>query len=45
MLIYSWRGKRWGKRTVAQEATYRTVLLPGFELPLKKLLDVTEKYQ
>ncbi len=45
MLIYSWRGKRWVKRTVAEEATYRTVLLPGFELPLEKLLAVTDKYQ
>ena len=45
MLIYAWRGKRWVKRTVADEATYRTVLLPGFELPLEKLLAVTDKYQ
>jgi Uma2 family endonuclease len=45
MLIYAWRGKRWVKRTVAEEATYRSALLPGFELPLEKLLAVTDKYQ
>ena len=45
MLVYSWRGKRWIKKTVSEEVIYRTSLLPGFELPLSKLLAVSDKYQ
>jgi Uma2 family endonuclease len=45
MTVYSWRGKRWAKKTVDEKATYTTGLLPGFEMELAKLLAVSDKYR
>jgi Uma2 family endonuclease len=45
MSVYAWRGKRWVKRTVAEAETYHTPLLPGFELPLRKLLAISDRYR
>ena len=44
MTVYYWRGKRWVKRTNRENETYETRLLPGFELSLKDLLQVADKY-
>lgn len=44
MTVYSWRGSRWVKRTIAEGDLYRTPLLPGFELDLARLLAVSDKY-
>lgn len=45
MTVYRSGGK--GKRvlTVKENETYTTLLLPGFELPLKRLLDVADQMQ
>jgi Uma2 family endonuclease len=43
--IYRWRGKRWVKQVVKEGEVYQTPLLPGFELPLAKLLAVSDKYR
>ncbi len=43
--IYRWRGKRWVKQVVKENDVYQTPLLPGFELPLAKLLAVSDKYR
>ena len=45
LTVYHRRGARWVKRLVREAETYRTPLLPGFELPLAKLLAVTDQYQ
>jgi Uma2 family endonuclease len=45
MTVYSWRGRRWVKRTVAEGTIYRNPLLPGFELDLARLLAVSDKYE
>ena len=45
MTVHSWRGARWVKRVVDEAETYRTPILPGFELPLAKLLAVSDRYQ
>lgn len=44
LTVYRWRGKRWAKQTYHEDETYRTPILPGFELPLAKLLAVSDKY-
>ena len=44
MTVYLWRGKRWMKRTIREADTYRTGLLPGFELELDKLLAIADQY-
>jgi Uma2 family endonuclease len=45
LTVYSWRGKRWISRKIAESETYTTRLLPGFLLELKKLLAVSDKYR
>ncbi|MGH7136773.1 MAG: Uma2 family endonuclease [Pirellulales bacterium] len=45
LTVYHRRGARWVKRLVREAETYRSPLLPGFELPLAKLLAVTDRYQ
>jgi Uma2 family endonuclease len=45
MTVYSWRGQRWAKRTIRETDTYRTPLLPGFELPLGRLFAVSDEYR
>ena len=45
LTVYHRRGARWVKRLVQEDETYRTPLLPGFELPLAKLLAITDQYQ
>jgi Uma2 family endonuclease len=45
MTIFFWRGRRWTKRTIAAGEVYQTPLLPGFELPLAKLLAVSDAYR
>lgn len=45
LTVYNRRGERWIKRTVGEGEIYRTPLLPGFELPLAKLLAITDQYQ
>ncbi len=44
LTVYHRRGARWAKRVVREDETYRTPLLPGFELPLAKLLAVSDRY-
>jgi Uma2 family endonuclease len=45
MTVYYWRGSRWVKRLVNATETYATPLLPGFELPLGKLLAISDRYR
>jgi Uma2 family endonuclease len=45
LTVYRWRGKRWAKQVVKENDVYQTLLLPGFELPLAKLLAVSDKYR
>ena len=45
MTVYYWRGRRWLKRVLGEHDTYRTPLLPGFELPLEKLFAVMDEYK
>jgi Uma2 family endonuclease len=45
MTVYSWRGKRWAKRTVTAKESYATPLLPGFILDLERLLAISDKYR
>lgn len=45
LTVYHRRGQRWVKKTVPEGETYRTPLLPGFELPLAKLLAISDQYQ
>lgn len=45
LTVYDRRGARWVKRVVREAETYRTSLLPGFELPLTKLLAISDQYQ
>ena len=44
MTVYRWRGRRWIKQTVREQETYPTPLLQNFELPLAKLLAISDKY-
>jgi len=45
LTVYHRRGPRWAKQVIHEAETYRTPLLPGFELPLAKLLAVSDQYQ
>jgi Uma2 family endonuclease len=45
LTVYSWRRSKWGKRLVRADDTYRTPLLPGFDLPLARLFAVADKYR
>jgi Uma2 family endonuclease len=45
LTVYHRRGTRWAKRVIPEAETYRTPLLPGFELPLAKLLAVSDQYE
>lgn len=45
MTVYYWRGQKWVKRVLREHETYRTPLLPGFELSLAKLLAVSDAYK
>ncbi|HEX7377161.1 MAG TPA: Uma2 family endonuclease [Pirellulales bacterium] len=45
LTVYHRRGERCVKRTIGEVETYHTPLLPGFELPLAKLLTITDQYQ
>lgn len=45
LTCYHRRGARWAKRVIRETETYRTPLLPGFELPLAKLLAVSDQYR
>lgn len=45
LTVYHRRGERWVKRTVGEAETYRTPLLPGFELSLAKLLAISDQYR
>jgi Uma2 family endonuclease len=45
MTVYSWRGKRWVNKTVGEQDVHQTPLLPGFQLPLSRLLAVSDKYR
>ncbi|HET6878867.1 MAG TPA: Uma2 family endonuclease [Pirellulales bacterium] len=44
LTVYHRRGARWAKRVIGEDETYRTPLLPGFELPLGELLAVSDQY-
>lgn len=45
MSVYSWHGKKWVKKTIAEDAIYTTPILPGFELPLASLFALTDLYE
>lgn len=45
LTVYHRRRVRWSKRVVHEAETYRTPLLPGFELPLAKSLAISDQYQ
>lgn len=45
LTVYHRRGDRWIKRVMHEAETYRTPHLPGFELPLAKLLAISDQYQ
>lgn len=44
MTVYSRDAGTWKKRVLGEGETYVTPELPGFELPLKKLLQVMDAY-
>ena len=44
MTVYFWRGSRWTKRIVQDGDIFTTPLLSGFELPLAKLLAISDRY-
>ncbi|HQU42337.1 MAG TPA: Uma2 family endonuclease [Pirellulales bacterium] len=45
LTVHHRRGPRWSKRVIGEAETYRTPVLPGFELSLAKLLAVSDQYQ
>lgn len=45
LTVYRWRGKRWTKSTFKEGDVYTTRLLPGFELDLSKLLEISDQYR
>jgi Uma2 family endonuclease len=45
LTVHRRRGSRWVKHALQEADTYQTPLLPGFELPLSKLLAVADKYR
>jgi Uma2 family endonuclease len=44
MLVYGKQGKKTRKQTIGEDETYTTPLLPGFELPLGKLLALADAW-
>jgi Uma2 family endonuclease len=44
MTVYGWRGRRWTRQRFNETQVYRTSLLPGFELSLAKLLQISDEY-
>jgi Uma2 family endonuclease len=44
MAVFSWRGRRWVKRTFGEKDLYRTPLLRGFELPLARLFERMDEF-
>ena len=44
LTVYYWKGRRWVSRRLPESATYRTPLLPGFELPLQRLFLLADQY-
>lgn len=44
MIVYSKHGKRIKKQIVSEKQTYTTPLLPGFELPLARLLALADEW-
>jgi Uma2 family endonuclease len=45
MTVHTRKGGKWRKRIVGEGETYSTPKLPGFELPLRKLLRVMDAYR
>lgn len=45
MTVYLWRGEKWIKRTIAEGETYRTPLLPGFEVRVADLFAISDQYR
>jgi Uma2 family endonuclease len=45
LVVYSGRGSKWVKRTIGEKEVYATSLLPGFELPLARLLAIADQYR
>ncbi len=45
MMVHCWRGEKWIRRTIPEREVYRTPLLPGFELPLAKLFEISDRYR
>lgn len=45
LVVFSRQGKRTRKRTVKEKQVYTTPLLPGFELPLARLLAVADEWE
>ena len=45
MTVYFDDGGKPGERRVSEDEVYRTELLAGFELPLKRLLDAADKWK
>lgn len=45
MTVFARRGARISKRVFAETETYTTPLLPGFELPLRKLFALVDDWQ
>ena len=44
MLVFSKQGKKTRKQTIGEDEIYTTPLLPGFELPLGKLLTLADAW-
>jgi Uma2 family endonuclease len=42
MTIFTMRGGRIVRRVIRQNQIYKTKLLPGFELPLRRLLELAD---
>lgn len=45
LTVHLQQAQKWTKQTVTEAETYQTKLLPGFELPLAKLLAISDKYK
>ena len=44
MTVFRRQGRRWSETAVSENDVYRTDLLPGFELPLARILAVADRY-
>jgi hypothetical protein len=44
LTVFTPRGKKIHKRVIPEKQTYTTDLLPGFELPLAKLLAAADSW-